>query len=35
MQTSIFNDVDEYSKSIIKVRNCIRSLIGEEDEEVE
>jgi hypothetical protein len=28
MQTSIFNDIDEYSKSIITIRNCVRVHTG-------
>ena len=32
MQTGIFNDIDEYSKSIISIRNYVRTVEGEEPE---
>lgn len=35
MQTGIFNDIDEYSKSILNIRNYIRGMDGEEPEEGE
>lgn len=30
MQTGIFNDIDEYSKSILSIRNYIRGVEGDE-----
>ena len=30
MQTNVFNEIDDYSKVILDIRNCIRSLEGQE-----